>query len=183
MAKRRLRAGERALLDGLSGDESRRVLEEVVRSVAGAGEIVERVAADLLGVVSVESVAGAVEKRLRSMPHTDLASRSGRLPGRGYVEPTEAAWELLEEAVEPWIADIERRGRLGSIDSASVVMTGVVTGLRRCQPAPESTVLDWATDAPRELAEEVVRGSAAAGAEVDLAVLAAIAADCFDRLG
>jgi hypothetical protein len=63
------------------------VLEEVVRSVAGAGEIVERVAADLLGVVDVESVASAVEKRLGSMRHTDLASRSGRLPGRGYVEP------------------------------------------------------------------------------------------------
>lgn len=183
MAKPRFRASERALLDGLSGDECRRVLEEVVRSVAGAGEIVERVAADLLGVVRVESVASAVEKRLRSMPHTDLASRSGRLPGRGYVEPTQAAWELLEEAVEPWIADIERRMRLGSIDSASTVMIGVVTGLRRCQPAPEGTVLDWATDAPQESAEEVVRRSAAGGVHVDRAVLAAIAADWFDRLG
>ena len=43
----------------------------------------------------------------------DAAHRSrvsiGRLPGRGYVEPTQAVWELLEDAVEPANADIERR--------------------------------------------------------------------------
>lgn len=183
MAKRRLRARERALLDALSGEECRRVLEEVVRSVPGAGEIVEQAAAELLGAVSLESIASAVAKRLRSMPHTDLASRSGRVRGRGYVEPTQAAWELLEEAVEPWIADAERRARLGSIDSASAVMLGVVTGLRRCEPAPDSTVLDWATDAPQELAGEVVHRSAAAGVQVDPAVVAAIAPDWFDRPG
>lgn len=182
MTKRRLRARERALLDALSGDECRRVLAELVRSVAGASEIVEQAVTDLLGVVSVESVASAVAKRLRSMPHTDLASRSGRVPGRGYVEPTQAAWELLEEAVEPWNADIERRGTLGFTESASVIMVGVITGLRRCEPAPECTVLDWATDAPRELSEEVVRRSAAAGVQVDRAVLATLAPDWFEGL-
>jgi hypothetical protein len=67
-----------------------------------------------------------------------VSSRSRARPR--YVEPTQAAWELLEEAVEPWNADIERRGTLGFTESASVIMVGVITGLRRCEPAPESTV-------------------------------------------
>jgi len=62
-------------------------------------------------------------------------------------------------------------------------MLGVVTGLRRCEPVSDSTVLDWATDAPQELAGEVVRRSEAAGVQVDPAVLAAIAPDWFDRPG
>lgn len=32
----------------------------------------------------------------------------------GHVEPTEAAWRLLEQAVEPRIEDFTRRARLGS---------------------------------------------------------------------
>jgi len=49
----------------------------------------------------------------------DAAHRScvsiGRLPCRGYVEPTQAVWELLEDAVEPANADIERWQRLSQL--------------------------------------------------------------------
>jgi hypothetical protein len=34
--------------------------------------------------------------------------------GGGYVEPHEAAYELLAEVVQPYVDDLERRARAGS---------------------------------------------------------------------
>jgi hypothetical protein len=42
-----------------------------------------------------------------------LGARVGRVRGRGYVHETDAAWELVEEAIEPFRSDIERRAALG----------------------------------------------------------------------
>ena len=85
MTKRRLRARERALLDALSGDECRRVLAELVRSVAGASEIVEQAVTDLLGVVSVESVAtseGSNQQAIASVSMRDAPAGCQRLRSR-----------------------------------------------------------------------------------------------------
>jgi hypothetical protein len=46
----------------------------------------------------------------------------------GYVEPTEAAWELVEEAVMPFIEDIKRRVEAGQQEAALNTCVGVILG-------------------------------------------------------
>jgi len=167
--------GSDTVLGALTGEECRAVLAEVVRRMPAAREIADLAAADLLAGVDQEVIADQVADELRSMPHTDLAERSGRHLGGGYVEPVEAAWDLLGEAVEPWIADVERRARLGMRVTAAEMAAAVIEGLVRCEPIPDSTVLAWAPDAPSELAREVHRRAAAAGVLVDHAVLSSTA--------
>lgn len=48
----------------------------------------------------------------RAMDYDDLNARAGRHEW-GYVEPTEAAWEILEETVEPFREDMKRHLDLG----------------------------------------------------------------------
>lgn len=43
----------------------------------------------------------------------------------GYVEPTEAAWELLEEAVDDVVADMKRRMELGLDAAAEAICCGI----------------------------------------------------------
>ncbi|HWF51990.1 MAG TPA: hypothetical protein VG294_15225 [Solirubrobacteraceae bacterium] len=66
----------------------------------------------LLARVDVGDVAAAVADALVGLDQEELSQHAGRTR-YGYVEPTEAAWMLLEAALQPWLDDIARRARLG----------------------------------------------------------------------
>jgi len=106
----------------------------------------ERVAGALLSTVSVEQIACEVESALTGIPLDALAARAGRVPGRGYVHETDAAWELLEEAVGPFRADLRRRAALGFDDAATAVAVGIAAGLYRVREPEVGTVLAYAGD-------------------------------------
>lgn len=95
------------------------------------GSALERLTARLLlSEVSFEFVADDVEQALRSLDLDDLGSRAGRHRG-GYTSPTEATWELLQEAVDPYLSDMKRQMELGLEMEALEICKGVVLGLYR----------------------------------------------------
>jgi hypothetical protein len=59
----------------------------------------------------------------------DLAGRAGRQWGGGYVEPHEAAYELLAEVVQPYLDDLERRARARSQHAATEIGLSLLLGL------------------------------------------------------
>ena len=124
----------------------------------------ERMAGALLSTVSVEQIACEVESALTGIPLEALAIRAGRLPGRGYVHEYDAAWELLEEGVGPFRADLRRRVALGLDDAATAVPVGIVGGLYRVREPEPGTVLAYAgDDALPELAASVLDLAATLG--------------------
>lgn len=138
--------------------------------IAEHGELaaeVERLAVEVLASVSVDAVASDVVAALAWIPLDALGSRSGRVRGRGYVHEVDAAWELVEEAVEPFRTDVERRSSLGSSAAAASLTVGIVTGLYRAREPEEGTVLAYAgEDAPYELAAGVLDLAAKLGVDV-----------------
>ena len=120
-------------------------------------EEAERIATDFLTAVSVVQVASEVEAALTWISLDALAARSGRVRGRGYVHESEAAWELVEEAIEPFRSDLDRRAALGLLDAAADLAVGIVAGLYRTRVPEEGTVLAYAgEDMPVDLASEVL---------------------------
>ncbi len=168
------------LLTFMDGAECRTVLRMVSRLEPQLAEVIRTVGLGLLSAPDPAAVSDDVEDELLSMPHTDLADRAGPQDEGGYVEPTDAAWELLEEAIEPWAVDVERRATLGLVEAAAVITVAIVEGLRRCHPAPVETVLEWAPEAPEELAGQLLRRAEAAGVSVDPDELTSVASDWFD---
>jgi hypothetical protein len=135
---------------------------------------VERLATALLGKVRVESVAVEVRSAFVELGLADLAVRAGRQPGGGYVHETDAAYELVEGAVRPFVDDMRRRARLGMHEAAAKLALGVLTGLYRCRGPRDGTVLAYAgTDTPEELAAWVVSDAAKAGLDLSPADVAA----------
>ena len=112
-------------------------------------------ARSILGQVSFESVADDVEHALRSLDLDDLGSRTGRHRG-GYTSPTEATWELLQEAVDPFLADMKRQIELGLQREALEICKGVVLGLYRIRDTRGDEFLGWAEDFPAEAAADAV---------------------------
>lgn len=114
-------------------------------------------ASELLSSTSTEEVASDVQAALLWIPLDALAARAGRVRGRGYVHETDAASELVEETIEPFRSDLERRATLGLTDAAAVVAVGIVAGLYGVRDPEMGTVLAYAgEDAPSELAAGVL---------------------------
>ena len=140
-----------ALLDELQPSEAAFVLR---RLLAGHPELlseVEEISRSTLTDVSFESIASEVEDSIREVDLDDLNGRAGR-HSWGYTEPTEAAWELLGEAVEPFVEDMKRHLGLGLHAEAFEICKGIVLGLYQCRHASGDEFLSWAEDFPAEAA-------------------------------
>ena len=144
----RLRADSRAerssALDELSVNEHSWVLTRLLASHPELTDEAESEARDLLSDESPSGVEEDLVLELTSLGLDDLAPRCGRIPGRGYVDEFEAAHELLEEATEPFLADMERRSRLGLQDEATAIATGIIAGLNQCGDPENGAVLAYA---------------------------------------
>jgi len=86
-----------------------------------------------------------------------LDALAGRVRGRGHVHESEATWELVEKAIEPFRSDLDRRAALGLLDAAADLAVGIVAGFYWTRVAEEGTVLAYAgEDMPVDLASEVL---------------------------
>ncbi|MBI2998469.1 MAG: hypothetical protein HYY46_08455 [Deltaproteobacteria bacterium] len=155
MPKRKGSLPKSRALDRLKGDEAAQVLRALLEKRPALAKEVEALAESVIGDVSVEDVADAVEDAVQGLDLEDLQGRAGRKV-YGYVEPTEAAWELLEEAMAPFLEDIRRRAEGGQDGAALSTCAGMVLGLYRVRDNTEENVLQYAPDFPDEMAGEAV---------------------------
>jgi len=112
------------------------------------GEVVE-IGVQILSSPSFDEVSEGVYTALTAVGIDALSGRAGRCSGR-YVEPSEAAWEILHEAMGDAIGDMRRRIELGLGESAEVICRGIVAGLRKAKELAADSLLDWAPDFPAE---------------------------------
>jgi hypothetical protein len=86
---------------------------------------------------------------------TELNCRAGYQPGRGYVHAVEAASEILDEALEPFMRDLERRVALGMTSAAIELAVGILLGLYECRQSGSETLLKHSPDFAVERAAHV----------------------------
>lgn len=156
-----------ALLGSLTAVERNEVLTALLSAHPELQSEAERLAGTLLLAVLLEQVASEVESALTGIPLDALAARAGRVPGQGYVHEFDAAWELLEETLEPFRADLRRRAALDVNEAATDMAVGIVAGLHRVREPELGTVLAYAgDDALPELAASVLHLAATLGVVV-----------------
>ena len=144
-----------SLLERLSPEEALAVLHQVLDQHPELRSEAEQFATDLVSSPSSEDIAQEVHDRITGV---DLEALNGRAGAHswGYVEPSEAATELLEEEVEDMVEDMKRKGELGLMSAAEVVCAGIVDGLYRARDTKSDGALGWAVDFPTEEADHVV---------------------------
>lgn len=94
------------------------------------------------------------------------AARAGYHPGRGYVDPGEAADEILDEALQPFLDDLVRRGELGMTAAVVELAVGILGALYACRDAGSGSLLEYSPDYPVERAGDVVDRCAKLGVEL-----------------
>jgi hypothetical protein len=118
-------------------------------------EEADRLATEVVSAPCYEDVASAVADAVTVLDIQDLNGRAG--PSRsGYTDPTDAAWELLEESVEDFISDMKRRVGIGLTDAAITFCRGIVVGLYKVRTMASDGPLGWAPDFPAEAAGNAV---------------------------
>ena len=115
----------------------------------------EEIAIQIMSAGSIEDVAEEVYFEITSI---DLEALNGRAGSRswGYVEPSEAAAELLTEAIEDRVEEMKRSLELGLLGPAEALCAGIVQGLYRARDTKSDGALGWAVDFPAEEAGFVV---------------------------
>ncbi len=163
-------------LDRITTDERAQVFAEMLVAHPELVAEAERRALSRLAVADADEIAGSLARALREADVDQLAYRAGRVLGRGYVHESEAAYEILDELLQPDLDDLARRAALGLQDAASQIGLGLLWGLANCRTAVVGgTVLAYAgPDVTDELAWSV--GAALAKVGVSLPE------DAFDNL-
>lgn len=102
-----------------------------------------------LGNVDVEEVAKRVFSDLDLLTREDLWGRSGAT-AHGYNDPADVAWEMVEEVIVQYLAEIDRYWQVGKKEEAIRCCLGVLAGIYDFEMQSDSNFKEWAQDDPRE---------------------------------
>ena len=155
---------KRSVLDALSAAEKAAVLDELLAARPDLRQPAE--AAQVMAGADRPAVAGDVEDALLGLGIEELDTRAGYRPGRGYVHPAEAADEILDEALQPFLDDLYRRAGLGMRSAAAGLAAGILLGLYDCRHGNSETLLEYCPDYAAECASGVVSDCASLGIEL-----------------
>jgi hypothetical protein len=157
---------QRSALDALSAIEKGAVLDELLTARPDLREPAEAHAARLMKDAERSAIADDVASALKWLDVSELNTRAGYQPGFGYVNPAEAADEILDEALQPFLDDLQRRADLGMASAAAEVAAGILLGLYNCRDGSSETLLEYAPDYAAERASVVVNYCAKLGIEL-----------------
>lgn len=137
------------ILGALSPEEAQAVLRKLTAGDSSIRKKAAAIALNLITDVDVDSVADDVFCELDAIPVEDVWDGSGRRRD-GYVDPGECAWRLFEEALDPFLQNLEKCQELGLDEQAKSYCLGILTGIHRFDVDSTSEYKSWAVDAPGE---------------------------------
>jgi hypothetical protein len=137
------------VLAKMSPGELAVVLQALLKKHPDLKPEAEAVAIEMVSFPSFEDIAEDVLDAVASLGIDAFHGRAGKQPW-GYVDPSQAAWDLLGEAVEDVVADMKRRMELGLETAAETICCGIVMGLHKAKGVGSDGPLGWAPDFPAE---------------------------------
>jgi hypothetical protein len=137
------------VLESITGDDTLAILKVLAARNRSLGQEIEAVAKDRLSPVAIDMIAANVVMELESLDVENLWDRSGS-NRYGYVEPSEAAWEMFEEALQPFLDEVGKYRRLSMLREADLACQGILKGLYDFDKESSSEFKEWAVDAPSE---------------------------------
>ena len=173
----------REIIDHLSFTDALSILRTLADSdEALARRIAEASTARLSGV-DPEEVAAELYDELDDLEVEEVWDRAGETR-YGYVEPGEAADQMIEEVLEPFLKELGKYQKLGMNNEANRMCMGLLLGLYRFEHESTSEFKDWAPDAPGVFAEAVVDAwRAGSPSRRDVAAVKAFVEDELGRWG
>ncbi len=154
MPRRKKTVSSTPLLDSLSVDQARFVLARLIGDDPALAARAEGIARDVLRMVDTEGVAESVASDLSCIDIEEVWETSGRRRD-GYVYPSERAWEMLDDALEPHKGEMMAYLKRGMVEESRLCCAGILLGIRRFQKTSRSGILEEAPDYCNETFDSV----------------------------
>jgi hypothetical protein len=145
-----------SVLEELTAHEKADLLDRLLAAQPQLRAPVEALAIERIAGTDQAETAEEVESALGCLEVEELSGRAGYRPGAGYVREGEAADEILDEALEPFLTDLDRRARLGLTAAATTLAVGILAGLYQCREGGDGSLLEYSPDFAAERAADVL---------------------------
>ena len=143
------------IIDQLSPNDALAVLKALAREDEGLAVRIVEIATASLSEVNPGEIAFDLYDELNALEVEEVWDRAGPTR-RGYVDPGEAAGQMVEEIIDPYLEELRKYQALGMNAQANRMCMGLLLGLYKFEDESTSKFKDWAPDAPDIFAEEVV---------------------------
>ena len=137
------------VLESITGSDALAVLGALAEQDDKLAEAIDATARELLGQVDAEDVAAEVQMELELLHVEDIGDKAGAT-SYGYVDEGEAAWQVFEEALEPFQEEVEKYRRLSMPAQARAQCEGILMGIYDFHAESSTEFKDWVVDAPGE---------------------------------
>jgi hypothetical protein len=142
-------------IENLSLYEAKSILRVLCDHENIAKEINDLATATLKNV-DADDIAEEIYSDLNCLDEDELYSRSGRT-SHGYVEPFEAADEMMEDAVAPYIRKMAEYAKMKMWKEEKIYIIGIIRGLLKYHKEGNSYFLEYCPDTMTELAEHYMK--------------------------
>jgi hypothetical protein len=147
---------KRDFLKAIGPDEAMAVLEQLVALDPEIRRKAQEIAMKVISDIDADEVADQVFWELDAIAVEDVWDGSGQTR-EGYVDPGDYAWQLFEEALEPFIEQLRKCEQVRLTVQAKLCCMGILEGIHRFETESESEFKEWAVDAPGQYFVSVYR--------------------------
>lgn len=139
----------------LSGRQALYVLYVLAeKNTTFATAIMEETKKVLFRPIQIEKVADSVCATLNGIPVEDCWDASGKQRD-GYHDITEVAYEMLHDALQEFVAEVEKYHRVGRCDLEVAYLQGFILGLYKFDMHPTTDFYDYIQDDVLSFADEL----------------------------
>ena len=144
------------IFDKISPDDALKILRQISKTDKVLKDKIIALAEDLFRDVDVDEICEAVFYELDGIDVHELWDRAG--PNRdGYTSPEDMSVEMFEEALEPYVQEMNRLMDLKMHQEAKLHCFGILKGIYQYEKESGSEFKDWATDVPGESFGSILR--------------------------
>jgi hypothetical protein len=137
------------IFEKLSRNEALEILRQITKTDKNLKKKIIELAEDLFRDVDIDDICEAVFDALDGIDVHELWDRAGPKTD-GYTSPEDMSVDMFEEALEPFVQEMERLLNLKMHQEAKLYCMGILKGIYQYEEDSESEFKDWASDVPGE---------------------------------
>ena len=143
------------IINRLSPNDALTVLKTLANDDETLAARIAEIATAHLSEVDPEDIALELYDELDSLEVEEIWDRAGE-SRHGYVSPDEAADQMIDEIIDPYLEELKKYQALGMNTGANRLCMGLLLGLYRFEDKSTSRFKEWAPDAAGIFADVVV---------------------------
>ena len=137
------------IFEKISPNEALKILRQIAKTDKNLKKKIIELAEDLFRDVDVDDICETVFNVLDGIDVHQLWDRAGPKT-EGYTSPEDMSVEMFEEALEPFVQEMQRLMDLKMHQEAKLCCMGILKGIHQYEEDSESEFKDWASDVPGE---------------------------------